>query len=49
MEPDVYINEMLKKVDKKIWVSVYGISDWKDCKDFLEKMARRFGRLKKGN
>ena len=28
---------------------MYGIAEWEDCDDFLEKCARRMGKLVKGN
>jgi nuclear GTP-binding protein len=36
-------------VEHKILKKLYGIPDWEGADDFLEKIARRMGKLKKGN
>ena len=48
-EVTYYINGILKKIDHKKLQKLYGISQWTDTDDFLEKIARRMGKLKKGN
>ena len=48
-DPSYYVNEILRKVDAKVIKKLYGIIAWSDTDDFLEKVARRMGKLKKGN
>lgn len=44
-----YIPALLDKVDKRYIVRTYGITDWERPDDFLEKLARKCGKLlKKG-
>lgn len=49
LDPDYYIEFLLKKVDKKSFEQVYGIEGWTDTEDFLKKLAIRYGRLMKQN
>jgi len=39
----------LKQIHPKVLKKLYGIGDWEDCDDFLETVARRLGKLRKGN
>jgi len=48
-EVTYYINHILKKVSSKILIKLYGIPEWKDPDTFLENIARRMGKLIKGN
>ena len=48
IDPDFYIPELLRRAEKDMIQSVYGIQDWKDADDFLDQMARKTGRLLKG-
>lgn len=44
-----YVPALLRRVEKKYIVRTYGISDWERADDFLEKLAKKSGRLlKKG-
>jgi len=44
-----YIAELLKRVKKEYITKLYGITEWQDHVDFLEKFAQKTGRLlKKG-
>jgi len=46
--PEDYIPTVLERVKKDYLVKTYKIDSWSDATDFLEKMARRSGRLLKG-
>lgn len=47
--PEDYINSVLQRVKKDYIKKTYKIGEWTDAVDFLEKMARRSGKLlKKG-
>ena len=46
-EPEDYISEVLERVERKHLVHTYGIQHWVDHFDFLEKFARKAGRLLK--
>ncbi|CAH1133177.1 unnamed protein product [Ceutorhynchus assimilis] len=46
--PEDYISSVLERVKKEYLIKTYKIDDWQDHVDFLEKMARRSGRLLKG-
>ncbi|KAF7281382.1 hypothetical protein GWI33_004861 [Rhynchophorus ferrugineus] len=46
--PEDYIGDVLERVKKEYIVKTYKIEDWTNPIDFLEKMARRSGRLLKG-
>lgn len=48
LEPEDYISEVLERVERKHLVHTYGIQHWVDHFDFLEKFARKAGRLLKG-
>lgn len=43
-----HVDELLKRVRRDHLVRTYGISEWDSAEDFLEKIARRTGRLLKG-
>ncbi len=47
-EPSYYVTGIIKKVENKLLRKLYGIEAWTDCDDFLEKVARRLGKLLKG-
>jgi nuclear GTP-binding protein len=46
--PDVYIQHILDRVKPAHMKAIYGIVEWNNAEDFLEKLARRGGRLLKG-
>ncbi|KAL1491197.1 hypothetical protein ABEB36_011833 [Hypothenemus hampei] len=46
--PEDYIASVLERVKKDYLIKTYKVEDWTDSIDFLEKMARRSGRLLKG-
>jgi nuclear GTP-binding protein len=43
-----HVGELLSRVRRDYVVRTYGITEWDDHEDFLEKLARRSGRLLKG-
>jgi nuclear GTP-binding protein len=43
-----HVDEVLSRVRRDYVVRTYGIAEWTDHEDFLEKLARRSGRLLKG-
>jgi len=46
--PSLYIPDLLTRTKTKYLESTYLVSGWDDFEDFLEKIARRTGRLLKG-
>lgn len=47
--PEDYVESVLKRVKPEYMMKTYKIDDWEDHMDFLEKLARRTGKLlKKG-
>ena len=42
-----HIPAVLERVRKEYIIKHYGIKEWTDCDDFLEKMARKSGKLLK--
>lgn len=46
--PEDYIEAVLERVKKEYIVKTYKVEEWTSSIDFLEKMARRSGRLLKG-
>ncbi|ENN76265.1 nucleolar GTP-binding protein 2 [Dendroctonus ponderosae] len=46
--PEDYIEAVLERVKKDYLVKTYKVDNWKDPMDFLDKMARRSGKLLKG-
>ncbi len=47
-DPSYYVTGILGKVKRKLLAKLYGIVTWTDTEDFLEKVARRMGKLLKG-
>ena len=47
-DPEVYIEPILKKAQKKHIYDVYGIRDWIDYEDFINQVAVKTGKLLKG-
>lgn len=47
-DPEVYIDEILKKTQHKHIYDVYGIMEWVDYEDFINQVAVRTGKLLKG-
>lgn len=46
IEPDLFVEHLIKKVEKKVMNSVYGLDDdWESGEDFLNKLATSMGRL----
>jgi len=46
-DPADYIPAVLDKVKSEYIANVYGISGWSDSVDFLNKMAKKYGKLLK--
>ena len=46
-EPQDYISAMLDRVRMAYLKKAYNVSEWDSPEDFLEKVARRFGKLLK--
>ena len=47
-DPEVYIDAILKKTERKHIYDVYGINEWIDGEDFINQVAVRTGKLLKG-
>lgn len=47
-DPEVHIQSILDWADKPSLISIYGIENWENAEDFLEKLAIKQGRLIKG-
>lgn len=47
-EPEVYIEAILQKTEKRHIVDIYGVPDWEDAEDFINQVAARTGKLLKG-
>lgn len=47
-DPYFVVNELLKRIDNKILIDTYGFN-FTDLDDFLEKFARKHGKLLRGN
>ncbi|XP_014243621.1 nucleolar GTP-binding protein 2 [Cimex lectularius] len=47
-EPEQYIPALLNKIKKEYICRTYGIDNWEDDTDFLQKMAEKTGKLLKG-
>ena len=45
--PEDHVEEVLRRVKKEFITRTYGISDWVDHEDFLEKLAMKTGKLLK--
>lgn len=47
-DPEDYVTEVLNRVKHEYLEKTYKISEWQNTEEFLEKLAIRFGKLKKG-
>ena len=47
-EPEMIIPEVLSRVKKEYLIKTYDIKEWSDWEDFLDQVARKFGKLIKG-
>eukprot|EP01135_Chromosphaera_perkinsii_P007637 Nk52_evm93s914 gene=Nk52_evmTU93s914 len=47
-DAEAHIPAVLERVKKEYIVRTYGVQEWSDAADFLEKMAVKFGKLLKG-
>ena len=47
-EPEMVIPEVLSRVKPEYLQKTYNISEWKDWEDFLDKVAKKYGKLLKG-
>lgn len=47
-DPAYYIRHLMERVKPEQLISIYGVINWTDHKDFLEQFARKSGRLLKG-
>ena len=47
-QPEQYIDEVLNRVKREYILKTYGIDDYSSTEDFLEKLARKTGKLLKG-
>ena len=47
-DAEQYIGPMLSKVDAEVIKKAYDIEQWEDAEDFLDKLAHKTGRLKRG-
>jgi nuclear GTP-binding protein len=47
-DPEIYIDAILKKTERKHIYDVYGVRDWADYEDFIKQVAERTGKLLKG-
>lgn len=48
IDPEFYIPELIKRVEPEQLITIYDVATWTDPQDFLEKMARKNGKLLKG-
>ncbi len=48
IDPEFYIPELIKRVEPEQLITIYDVATWTDHADFLEKMARKNGKLLKG-
>lgn len=48
IDPEFHIHALLKRVDPDQLTALYGIDTWEDADEFLDKFARKSGRLLKG-
>lgn len=46
--PEDYVEDVMKRVRKEYLVKTYGIQDYEGHIDFLEQLAKKFGKLLKG-
>lgn len=47
-DPEMYIDAILEKTERKNITNVYGIHDWIDAEDFVNQLAHKTGKLVKG-
>lgn len=47
-EPSDHVPFLLERVRKEYLIRTYGIKEWKNCDDFLAKLATKMGKLHKG-
>ena len=47
-DPEIYVDAILKKAEKKHIHDVYGVIDWVDCDDFIKQLALKTGKLLRG-
>ena len=47
-QPEQYIDELLKRVKREYILKTYSIDEYSTTEDFLEKLARKTGKLLKG-
>ena len=47
-EPEMVIPEVLSRVKPEYLQRTYNIGEWKDWEDFLDKVAKKYGKLLKG-
>lgn len=45
--PEDYIPELLRRVKPEYLLKTYSVSSWEDHEDFLEQVAKRYGKLLK--
>lgn len=48
-EPQLYIPALLERVKPQYIKDLYGVEEFEDAEDLLKKLARKTGKLKKGN
>lgn len=48
LDPEYYINGLLSRADTDSIRGIYKIDSWNDHEDFLEQLARKYGKLLKG-
>ena len=47
-DPEIYIDAILQKTEKKHIYDIYGVREWEDYEDFLKQVCVRTGKLLKG-
>jgi len=47
-QPEQYIDELIKRVKREHLLQTYSLEDYSSTDDFLEKIARKYGKLLKG-
>lgn len=45
--PEDYVEEVLKRVKPEYLLKTYNITEWTDHEDFLDQVAKRYGKLLK--
>jgi len=46
-DPAQYISALMARTKKEYIISTYGVQEWSDTEDFLERFARKYGKLHK--